>query len=150
MEARVFQFPAQRVLPGDPVSHRYHGLTVAEVVAKLQDRDHQQQCRGQARLAKVRIHPGQLTGDEVSVGEQRAQRVAHPHLIGPARVHRARQHGRGRGNRRNIDRTQHAKTPDSHDRVVGSSSQRERAIEEHRGHDGRAGQRRVRVRLVEG
>nr|WP_260725708.1 hypothetical protein [Dactylosporangium roseum] len=95
VEPGVVEVQAQGVLPGNAVGHRLRRVGIGQVVPKLQDRHHGQQGRGQARLSERGVHPGEPAAGEVGVGEQRTQRVAHPHLIGPTPMNLPRQPGSG-------------------------------------------------------
>jgi hypothetical protein len=99
VKAGVVQVQSQGVLPGDPVRECLRGLAVGEIVQELQDRHHQQQCRGEPGLAEPGVHVLKLTGGEVLILKQRAQRVPDPHLVGPVWMHPA---GQRRGCRRNL------------------------------------------------
>jgi|GEM_PF-3521137 len=48
-------------------------------------------------LSKAGVHLGERARGEVGIGEQRAQHVAHPHLVGPSGMNLARQLGGGPG-----------------------------------------------------
>ncbi len=111
VQPHIVQHQPQQVLPRDPVRDRLRSLPVRQVVHELQDRHHQQQRRREPWLPKRRVHPLELAGQEVLVPEQHPQRVPHPHLISPPRMHLPRQLRRGRRNLRRTPRTQHHRHP---------------------------------------